>query len=135
MSVAYALRAEYAEGFLGGRLRIDEARPDYDVLAELDAGNGAIVVADSDAPLIAVLDAYDPLKRVAAGDRAPTGDTGYGAQPASTLRAELKRRDLPAGGTKPELVTRLTDHDAARAVGEDAVQAFRATLTNPTPEG
>jgi len=140
-TVAYALREAYAgtvqqleDGqpvevpvYLGGLLAVDDER-DIDVRAELDAGDGTIVVDETDLELVRILDEYPPLKRVAApADAAPTSSK-YEAVKAPDLRDELRRRELDATGTKPELIARLEAHDAAVAAGDLDV------ANSPTPE-
>lgn len=128
MSIAYGLRAEY-EGtanldgqdvpvFGGGLLALDGGES-LDVAEALRAGDGRIVVDDTDAALILRLDAYPALKRVAAEGSVPTVGR-YDRSSVSDLRAELRLRDLPAGGSRDELVARLeaADHPTAEATAE-----------------
>lgn len=44
----------------------------------------------------------------------------YEAANAGDLSAELEARGLPKSGTKPELVDRLLEHDAAQAPADPA---------------
>jgi len=115
-SIAYGLRAEYADGFLGGVINVGGR--DLDMAEELARGKGRIVVADHDHTAIHVLDSQPALKRVAAEGAEPT--VSYWANHTVTqLHEELTLRDLPRTGTKAELVERLEAHAAALAAGED----------------
>lgn len=118
-SIAYGLRAEYdgtveldgepVPRYLGGLLAVTGA-DDFDVRAALDAGDGTIVVDETNAALIRVLDEQPALKRV----DPPAGTTALGlAATMSTkaLREELRSLSLPVGGSKAELGARL---EAAR---------------------
>jgi hypothetical protein len=118
-NIAYGLRAEYdgtveQDGetvpvYTGGIIAVDGH--DFDVRAELDAGNGSIVVDESNAPLIRALDEYPALKRVATPeDGEPI--SRWDGESVSELRAELKVRDLPSSGNRDELVARLEASDA-----------------------
>lgn len=144
-TVAYALREAYAgtveqelDGqtvevprFLGGLIAVDDAR-DFDVRAELDAGDGIIVVDETDAALIRVLDAYPPLKHVAAPADAEPSSSKYEGIGVTQLRAELRRRELETSGTRDELVARLEANDQAVAAGD---QERAASPTPEAPEG
>lgn len=132
--VAYALREDYAgtveqDGvqvplYTGGSLAIDDDRQHFDVRAELDDGDGTIVVTETDLPLVIALDQYPPLKRVkvpagrppanpyakvnAAGLRARASELGlevHGQPKVDALRAGLLNADEHiAGGNTPRLV-------------------------------
>ncbi len=62
-SIAFALRAEYAESYGGGNVNIGGSP--FDVLEALKAGNGQIKVDETDTVALTVLDSYAPLERVA----------------------------------------------------------------------
>lgn len=124
-TVAFTLRDEYAgtvvqredendEGrevpvFTGGLITVSDQ--DFDVRAELDAGDGYIVVASGNAALVDALDNYPALKRAASPDGAPIA-SGYDSLKVSDLRAELKRRGVePGNARKDALVRALTELD------------------------
>lgn len=69
-SIAYALRAEYADSYGGGNVNIGGSP--FDVLEALKAGNGQILVDEADAPALTVFDGYAPLERVAVKKKTPT---------------------------------------------------------------
>ncbi len=48
-----------------------------------------------------------------------SGDTGYQSWKVPDLKAELKKRELPQGGTHDELVLRLTESDAEQGESGD----------------
>lgn len=145
-SIAYALREEF-EGtvevfdtqedfdagngrevpkFAGGTFAIGEGET-FDVAAELEEGEGVIVVDDRDQVLVMALDEYPALKRVAVPEgREPLRE--YDGQSVGTLRAECRRRGLAVGGTKPQLIERLEANDAAVAAGD------QEGAQDPTPE-
>jgi large subunit ribosomal protein L22 len=57
-----------------------------------------------------------PAEPAASGHTPPEG--GWDSLKVDDLRAELEARDLPTAGTKPELVARLEEDDAAPAAEE-----------------
>jgi hypothetical protein len=103
---AYALRAEY-EGttdvtledgatetrptFGGGLLAVGDG--DFDVAAELQAGDGVIVVHRDDAQLVELLDAYPALKHVGI-PRDPTPVSRYKRRTTDALRFDAGMRGL-----------------------------------------
>lgn len=141
-TTAYGLRAEFdgtvddfngapSPIFTGGI--IDVAGHDFDVRAELDAGNGTIIVDENNAALIRALDEYPALKRVPAPADAGDGISRWDASTVAELRAELKIRELPAGGNRDELVARLEasdDHIADPAHNPDPA----ADAPDPGPD-
>lgn len=67
--IAYALRASYAEDFVGGVLTVSGEGATLDVGAALKEGDGVILVEESDYFLTNKLDEYAPLKRVTVPDK------------------------------------------------------------------
>ena len=146
--IAYALRADHqgtviidgaeVPRFTGGLLKIDDAR-ELDVRAELDAGNGTIIVAEHDALLLNRLDAYDALKRVSAGDAdaVTAGTRRYEDLTVDALREEAKRRGLTieAGVRKSELAHALAEHDVELSDGNTAVSPTPTHQVDVTPAG
>lgn len=159
-TIAYALREAYAgtipqEGpdgvtrevpvYMGGLLGIDDER-ELNVLDELEAGNGTIVVDESDTLVLNVLDNYPPLKRVPAPEGAMRTVGKYDGLSVPALRDELGRRELDTAGRKLELVERLEAADALAAGDElDVVDQAPDVVDqapddagdadpNPTPE-
>lgn len=61
-SIAYALRAQYADDYLGCDLAVGDNS--FNVLEALEKGNGQIVVDPNDHVLVLALDGHEPLKRV-----------------------------------------------------------------------
>lgn len=100
----------------------------FDVSEELEKGGGRIVVPTGNQTLVDVLRAYPALKEVPVGDDDATV-VAYELQSTAQLRDELRRRNLKLGGSKDELVARLTAQDEAIAAGD-----LETATTNPTPE-
>lgn len=96
--------------FTGGIIRAGDS--ELDVAKALEEGNGVIVVDDKDPAAIVALDNYVALKRVAVPEGAEPVVGDYASRSANALKAEAKRRDLSAGGSKDELVARLEADDA-----------------------
>lgn len=69
-NITYQLRAGVS-GYTGGVIRVDDTRA-YDVGAALAAGSGTITAPDTDAALLAALDAYAPLQRTGSTSSPPT---------------------------------------------------------------
>lgn len=119
-TIAYGLRAEYADqGFTGGLLAIDGDR-DFNVLEELEAGGGTIAVQATDTLLVNRLDAYPALKRVSASDVGPDDVVAqYDAHSVDALRTEVDRRGITGGGSarKADLIAALEADDARVAAG------------------
>lgn len=116
MSIAYALRAQYDnDEYLGGVLAVGNG--DIDVRAALKAGDGVIVVPDSDTLMQAVLDAYAPLKRVAVPkDDPPPAVDQLEDLKVTALRDEAKVLGVETRGlNKDELITAIH-----AAKGDDA---------------
>lgn len=150
--IAYELRAEYAGTveqvltvnehgdpdttqtvplFTGGVIRAGDK--DLDVRAELEQGNGRIVIDDADphaqAAVIA-LDGYPALKRVAAAGADATLDP-LDELNAAQARAEASRIGLSiAAGTKADEVRAgLKAHRDALAAGDDVAPSDSRTVT------
>lgn len=139
---AFELRSDYAgtvdqvdeEGsdptevplFQGGVVALDGRH--FDVGEELEKGDGRIVVPSANQGLVDLLRAYPALKEVPVGDDDATV-VAYELQSTAQLRDELRRRNLKLGGSKDELVARLTAQDEAIAAGD-----LETATTNPTPE-
>lgn len=90
MSIAYALRAEYLDNYVGGVLAVGTGS--IDVKAALDEGDGQIVVPENDYLTVAVLDDYPALKRVPArqvNEDAPVTDR-FESMTATELRDVAK---------------------------------------------
>jgi hypothetical protein len=129
MEVAYALTAAY-EGtvtavvdgreqelprFTGGLVNIgpsleapDKGDRTLDLRAELDAGDGVIVVDESDTGAVLALDESPALKKVAVPERAK--DLGAPERrTVAELKAELERRGvpIPVDARKPDLLNLL----------------------------
>ncbi|MEJ7783172.1 MAG: hypothetical protein WKF96_00115 [Solirubrobacteraceae bacterium] len=117
-SVAYALRADH-EAFTGGVLAVGDG--DIDIGAELEAGNGTIVVHASDQVLIDLLDLYAPLKRAEVPDGA-TALSRHERRTVTDLRHLASLRDLTGAGSlsRADLVRVLDAHDASLAHGAQA---------------
>lgn len=63
-SIAYALRAEIADDYVGGVLAVENGAS-FDVVEELKKGDGQIVVDPATDPILVIaLDDYSPLERV-----------------------------------------------------------------------
>jgi hypothetical protein len=134
-AVAFALAEDYAgtveqDGeqvpvFQGAHLAADDGP--FDVGKHLEEGDGVIVVPTSNQPLIELLKALPALVEVAAPEDAPL-TTGYEAASTPDLRKEARRRGLKTGGSKADLVARLTAHDEAIATGD------QETADSETPE-
>lgn len=112
--VGFALTAEYADTYGGGLIVAGDA--DYDVKAELDAGDGIIVTANP--AVITALDDYVALERVdVPAERIPTPTT----EPTKAdllAQAEELGIDVPSRATKAELeeliaAAQTTDTDNA----------------------
>jgi hypothetical protein len=139
MPVAYELREAYA----GTVEQADPANPDgppvevpyytggvitagdrdINVRAELDAGNGTIIVPDTDLAAIIALDEYSPLKRTTV----PDGDVtlqaaGYDQFTVENLRQDPRLADVAgvASARKGELVAALEELDRRSAAGDSA---------------
>lgn len=153
-SIAFALSEEYAGTievfdtvedheagngrevpvFQGGNF----ARPDgttFDVGAELEEGDGIIVVDDRDQVVVESLKLYPALKQVPVPeDREAL--TEYDGASRAALRAEAKWRGLAGSGTKEELAERLKANDAAVQAGDqEAAAAERPEETTTTGAG
>jgi hypothetical protein len=139
-TIGYALRAEYdgtvedfdgqpSPIFLGGVLAVDGH--DFDVRAELDKGNGTIVVDEANVILVNTLDEYAPLKRVSVSDDAPA-ITSYDERPVAELKADLASRGLATTGPKADLVARLTAADHGEP--DPTVEPDTADATDPAQE-
>lgn len=141
-NVAYELREDFAgtttvydeegsEGreepvFQGGSFALLDGST-FDVGAKLEEGGGYIVVDDSQAFLVDVLDGYPALKRTTA----PAGAeaiSGYEHRNKAELKQLAATRGLATGGTKDELVERLEANDQAVAEGD------QEGASDPTPE-
>lgn len=143
-TIAYALRAEHTgtvevdgetvPAFGGGLLNIDDTR-DLNVAEALEAGDGIIVVDDSDTLAIARLDAYPPLKRVDAAEHVLTVDQ-YADANRAALDTELKRRGIGGlSATNDAKVSALHADDARQAAGEPVPDPYTVeALTAATPE-
>lgn len=110
--IGFALRDEYADGYLGGVIAAGDT--DLDVAAALDAGKGTIIVDVNDDPrLITALDERPELERVTVKDDA-AATVSLNAVPLEErtvpeLRDEAKARGIEglASATKPELLAAL----------------------------
>lgn len=60
-SIAYALRAEYLDSYLGGVVAVGTGS--LDIKAALDEGDGQIVVPEDEHLTVCVLDDYPALER------------------------------------------------------------------------
>lgn len=135
--IAYALRDEYAgtvtqtiddvdvdvPAYSGGVIRAG-AELDINVLEELEAGGGFIILDERDAGAAVHLDEYPPLERVKAPEGAePSGSFAelppYANQGVPELRADAQSRGLANVGAarKAELVAALEEHDLRLAEG------------------
>lgn len=103
MSITYGLRADYADGYIGGVLAVEDGEA-FDVGAELAAGGGTIEVDATDVVLVNALDAYPAVERI---DVERT-DKSAEDMTVAELREELARRGLPTDGVKADLLDRLT---------------------------
>lgn len=123
--------------FSGGVLRAGDR--DIDVRAELDAGDGRIVLNDADPaeqPAIVVLDAYPALKRVAAHeDDQPVNPLE--ALSGTELRAEARRLGVKiATGTQaPAVLAGLTEQRDRAANGDLLVVPSDERTVTITPDG
>jgi hypothetical protein len=99
-SIAYALRAEHHDTYLGGVLAVGD--DSLDIRQALQDGNGVIVVPDTDTIRVTVLDAYPPLQRVdVPQDGAPALPVGYIAPAAAGEESVPKpRRSRSAGDSE-----------------------------------
>lgn len=126
--IGYALREDFlgeGETYLGGIVAAGDV--DLDIAAELDAGNGVIVVATSADPrIITALDERPELERVPVEDDAAVTVTAVGADdPDVELEeltlGELRQRnpDLEGAGKarKADLITAIVERDARTAEG------------------
>lgn len=134
-SIAYGLRADYADNYLGGVIRAGDR--DVNVLEALDDGSGVIVADDTDTELVNALDGRPELKRVAAPDEQQPVTSRYAEYSVADLRYEAQRRGLtvPAGTRKAALIDALVDHDQRLAAGDTTVEASPANPVDVTPEG
>lgn len=71
MSIAYALRAEYEDSYVGGVLCVGPNGESLDTKQALEEGDGVIVVADHDQFAVTALDHAPAFKRVAVPDSPP----------------------------------------------------------------
>lgn len=102
--VAYSLRAEYEDNYTGGLIVAGDS--DFDVKAELDAGDGTIV---TDVPAeIQALDDYPALKRVAVpADRLPREAPDPDEASKADLVKQAEELGVSTSGTKAELAERI----------------------------
>lgn len=141
-SIAYALRREHHDTYVGGVLVVGD--DSLDVRQQLEDGNGVIVVPEDDMMKTMVLDSYPPLERVPVpSDDRPALPVGYmetDAPPADPL-AQMSVKDLRdhakelgvenPGRSREEIVEAITQQvttppagtaaaDSAPAAGESA---------------
>lgn len=145
--IAYALRDEYAgtvtqniddqdvevPAYSGGVIRAGDEL-DVNVVEELEAGGGFIVIDERDTGAAVHLDAYPPLERVKVPEGAePSGSFAelppYTNQGVPELRADAASRGLEGAGSarKADLVAALEEHDLRRA--EDSLDELGAPIT------
>jgi hypothetical protein len=82
--VAYGLRAPYEDTYAGGSICVGANGEAMDILAELEKGNGVIVVPETNTYALTALDAYPPLKRVAVPKK-------QAAKPAAAKSDDVKK--------------------------------------------
>lgn len=121
--IAYALRAAYQEDFLGGVLTVSGDGTSFNVLEELEKGDGTILVEDTDYFLITKLDEYAPLKRVSV----PNKDKDDAPAATFDSLADLSMRDLRAQAESLQI------EKPGRFNKDELVAAIRAAQ-NPTTE-
>lgn len=113
--VAFALRADYEDTYAGGLIVADDK--DFDVKAELDAGDGVIVTANPG--VIQALTDYPALKRVAVPeDRLPKEQDDNGPT-VKELKARAAELELATSGTKADLIERIEAAEAAALADAD----------------
>lgn len=107
MSVAFSLRADHVEDYLGGVLAVGNSS--VDVKAALDQGDGVIVVPDTDHQLVAILDDYPPLKRVPVPEEPAAVVDPLEDLSVAELRNQAKSAgvDKTGGLSKDELVAAI----------------------------
>lgn len=131
-SIAYALRAEHHDTYLGGVVAIGDGS--LDIRQELENGNGFIVVPETDITAVMVLDLYPPLERVPAPDAdhpgLPVGyvepDAAAAAPPASVkdLREQAKALGIEnPGRSREDIEAAITAHVTAPPDSDNAPPA------------
>lgn len=113
MSITYALRKEYQANYVGGVIAVGDGS--MNVREELEAGDGAITIDETDTMRTTILDAYPALERVdAPSGKLPVGyvdTTGADAEvPMSDLRARAKALGIDSPGrSRDEVVASIAD--------------------------
>lgn len=105
--IAFALRAEYEDTYLGGVLAVGNTS--LDVKARLEEGDGTIVVSEADTMTLTVLDAYPALKRVPVPkDDPPPVTDRFEAMTVAELRDEAKTLGVDSPGkTRDEILANV----------------------------
>lgn len=119
-TIAFALRADFADDFDGGSVNVSPDGHALNVAEALAAGNGSIVTDESDSLIVAQLDTYPALKRVPA-DGATATVRRYDFMDAEAIHHEASRRSIlgPIGSASAEkLRTALIQQDALIADGD-----------------
>lgn len=131
-TVSYALRDEYVgetdlhgDGtaivptFLGGVIAIDGDRG-FDVGEALNAGDGTITVAETDASLVNALNAYPALKVIPTPEGGGRVLSSYENSNLRDLRLELKTRGVEGSNkvNKAQAVELLVELDERAAAGD-----------------
>lgn len=92
--------------FQGGVLALPPDGRSYDVAAQLDDGDGTIVVDTANSPLVELLRTYPALQEVAVPD-GWRGQDDLDAWTVAMLRDEAERLEIARGGSKNDLVDRI----------------------------
>lgn len=119
-TVAYQLRADYADTFQGGVLATDTGY--IHIYDALQAGDGTIVVHANDQVLRDLLAQYPPLKQVPAPDNPAVVVSRYDRMPLDALRHQASLRDIghASSASRAKVTAALEQADAAQ------VEAVRA---------
>lgn len=129
-TIAYALRAD--ANFAGGTVNITDTGIALDVGEALEQGGGTIVVSELDSAIVAQLDTYGVLKRVAAPEGA-TPIRRYDYMNAGELHAEANRRAIhgQAGASAEKVRAALVEQDTAVASGDLAAANEVSATADP----
>lgn len=135
MSIAYALRAEYHDTYVGGVLALGDTS--LDVRQALQDGGGVILVEETDTMRTVTLDEYPPLQRIdppAAGTVLPVGyvDPDPPPKPVEIPIADLRARAKTLGVESPG---RSREEITAAIAAAEAAAAPAPTVPDATPEG
>lgn len=115
--------------FQGGVLALPPDGRSYDVAAKLADGDGTIVVATTNSPLVELLRAYPALAETAV----PEGwdsDVALEDKSLAELRDQAEGLGLSRSGKKAEIIDRVREHQAELADEPD-----EPALVTVTPAG